>query len=166
MQSTAVGCNKTQLQQSMLIIMCRKLAEKKSSNFYMSPEGIPSLCRINAMVLSKSFACEPMCFSTLLSNKKVRHQRDTIIVQSQVVLLMKLFSSVEEVRNLEILSKKFDIYCKVTKGMSETYFVQHPDIVVLLHPFRVSNFSVNFFCSAEAFYAAAGCALATKSIYA
>ncbi len=42
--------------------------------------------------------------------------------------------------------KKFDIYCKIFDSNVRN-FVWHPDIVVVLHPFRVSNLFVNFFYS-------------------
>jgi hypothetical protein len=46
------------------------------------------------------------------------------------------------------LSKKFGIYSKIVdRGVGN--FVRHPDIVILLHPFRVSNFSVNFIYSVD-----------------
>jgi hypothetical protein len=45
-----------------------------------------------------------------------------------------------------LAANSFKIYCKIVdRGVGN--FVQHPDIVVLLHPFRVSNFSVNFIYS-------------------
>ena len=44
------------------------------------------------------------------------------------------------------LLKKFDIYSKIV-DRDVGNFVPHPDKLVLRHPFRVSNFSVNFIYS-------------------
>jgi hypothetical protein len=47
----------------------------------------------------------------------------------------------------KILSKKFDIYCKIIdRGVGNTLL-----FVVLFHPVRVSNFSVNFIYSVPIF---------------
>ncbi len=45
-----------------------------------------------------------------------------------------------------ILSKKFDIFRKIT-NRDVGNLVRHPDTVDLLHPFRVLNFSANFLYS-------------------
>ncbi len=49
------------------------------------------------------------------------------------------------------LPKKFNIYRNIF-NMSVGNFVRHPDLEFLLHPFRVSNFSINFIYSVVIYF--------------
>jgi hypothetical protein len=65
---------------------------------------------------------------------------------SPVMLLLKLSSSVEEVRHFKSLSKKFDIYSKIVCRDVKNFF-RHQSELVLRHQMQVSNYFVNFFYS-------------------
>ncbi len=65
-----------------------------------------------------------------------------------VMLLLKLSSSVEEVRHFKSLSKKFDIYSKIVCRDAENFF-RHQAELVLRHQMQVSNYFVKFFYSAS-----------------
>ncbi len=65
------------------------------------------------------------------------------------MLLLKLSSSVEEVRDFKSLSKKFDIYSKIVCRDAENFF-RHQCELVLRHQMQVSNYFLKFFYSAPA----------------
>jgi hypothetical protein len=71
------------------------------------------------------------------------------LCRARVLLLLKHASSVEQVRHLWKSAEKVRYcYCKII-DRDIGNLVRHPDIVVLLHPFRMSSFTVNSFYSVE-----------------